>query len=88
MKKSVKRWVFILNTLRALSYVDMDGEYLEVENNKLLIARNGRNVDVIDTETGEVLIIYSKDGSPEYLTDWAKEPVQWNAYDYPMYEDE
>lgn len=86
MKNSVRRWVFILNTLRALPYVDMDGECLEVENKKLLVSYNDTDVNIIDTETGEILITYSEDGSPDYLTDWAKESVQWDAYDYPMYE--
>ena len=87
MKNSVRRWVFILNTLRALPYVDMDGEHLEVENKKLLVSYNDTDVNIIDTETGEILITYSEDGSPEYLTDWAEESVQWDAYDYPMYEE-
>lgn len=86
MKNSVKRWVYIINVLRAIPYTDYDDLTMEVEITRLTFHTNNDNsLDVIDALTGEVHITFDEDGSPIYLSDWAQAPVQWEQYDYPMY---
>lgn len=87
MKHSVRRWVYILNVILAIPYVDYNDLTMEVETNRLRFSLNDDGtLDVLDDSTAEVLITFSEDCSPTYLSDWAKESVQWELYDYPMYE--
>lgn len=87
MKNSVRRWVYIINVLRAIPYTDYNELTMEVEVNRLTFHTNDDNsLDVIDALTGEIYITFDEDGSPIYLSDWAHAPVQWGQYDYPMYE--
>lgn len=82
----VRRWVFTINTLRTLAYIDINNLNLEVDWRHLLVCSNGNCVDVLDAKTGEVLMTFSEDGEPTYLSLWAAEPMQWNEDDHPMYE--
>jgi hypothetical protein len=87
MKNSVKRWIYIINVLRAIPYTDYDDLTMEVEVTRLTFHSNDDNsLDVIDAFTGEIHVTFDEDGSPIYLSDWAQGPVQWSPYDYPMYE--
>lgn len=87
MKHSVRRWVYILNVIRAIPYVNYNDLTMEVETNRLRFCPNDDGtLDVLNDSTDEVLIMFSEDGSPTYLSDWAQASVQWEQYDYPMYE--
>ena len=85
MKQSVKRWVYVINVLRAIPYDNLKNKHLEIEGLKLNVRRysDGRAVVAHDKD---VLIVFGEDGYPDYLSDWAKAPVQWEPYDFPMYE--
>lgn len=86
--RSVRRWVFIINTIRTLSYVNIDDMNLEVDWRRLRLHCNptDNSLDIIDHDTGEVLMIFSEDGQPDYLTEWANSPMEWDRYDFPMCE--
>ena len=86
MKNSVRRWVYIINVLRAIPYTDYDELTMEVEVTPLAFHTNDNSLDVFDALTDEKLITFNEDGLPIYLSDWAQAPVQWDRYDYPMYE--
>ena len=90
---AVRRWVYILNVLRAIPEIDTNDEHVEVNGVRLHIMHDFNDDNdfctyLTDTNTGELYIQYSEDGHPLYLNDWAKEPVQWDEFDYPMYEKE
>lgn len=85
--KSIKRWVYIINVLRAIPYTDYDKLTMEIEVDRLTFeTTDDEKLKVFNAKTDELEIIFSEDGFPEYLSEWADEPMQWEAYDYPMYE--
>ena len=85
--KSIRRWVYIINTIRALPYNNFDDETMEIEVNRLTFeSTDDGKLKVFNAETKELEIIFTEDGHPEYLSEWANEPMNWEPYDYKMYE--
>lgn len=87
MKKSVRRWVYLINVVRALPFTDLHYQVALINDRELKLRNLDVNLEVTDNETNELLVIFSEDGQPIYLSDWMKEPVEWDCYDFPMYEE-
>ena len=85
--KSVRRWIYLINVVRALPFADLRRMIVLINNRELKLhyTPNG-NLKVINNETGKLFAVFSEDGQPDYLDDWMKEPVEWDCYDFPMYE--
>lgn len=84
--KSVRRWVYLINAIRALPFTDLHHQVVLINGTELKLRYLDDNLEVTDNCTNEVFAIFSEDGQPTYLNDWMKAPVEWYEYDYPMYE--
>lgn len=85
--KPIARWTYIINTIRAIPETDPTTTPLLIDDRRLLMRYND-NYDLIvyDPATNEDLVTFDEGGWPTTLSDWAKSPVNWTQYDYPMYE--
>ena len=83
------RWKVLLHAIRIFNehlYKDMiihlDDKELILEN-----ADEECDLDVVDARTGEIIVTYGEDGTPEYLSDWANDDMDYVVYNsYPMYD--
>ena len=81
----IRRWVFILNIIRTTPYDDLNRTIVIEDNDIICKVGDDETLNVFD-QHGKLLITFSEDGQPVYLDDWAKEPMNFGPYEYPMYE--
>jgi hypothetical protein len=88
--KYAARWKVILHGVRMFCvHTDMKGRMLLFDDKELICNVSGVKLHVIDNITGELQITYDEDGYPEYLSDWAKEPMNVSVLtDFPLYQPE
>lgn len=85
--KSIARWTYIINIIRAIPETDPTKTPLLINDRRLQMRYNDRyDLIVYDPTTNEDLVTFDEGGCPITLSDWAKAPVIWDQYDYPMYE--
>lgn len=82
------RWKVLLHAIRIfndylhnLMRINFDGKTL------ILICDNDVELYVTDAETGELLIIYGEDGTPEFLNGWSQDDMTYEVNSsFPMYD--
>ena len=90
----VSRWKLLLKMVRIITpSIDItksegfyfDGKTIFFEEREF---HNGNAVNelLVKDENGEILIVYSEDGQPEFISDWAKSSIDIEPYDFPLYE--
>lgn len=85
--KSIARWTYIINTLRAIPETDPTKTTLLIDDRRLQMRYNDHyDLVVYDPITNEDLVTFDECGHPITISDWANAPVNWTRYDYPMYE--
>lgn len=84
--KSIARWTYIINTIRAIPETDLTETALLINDRRLKMRDNDTDLIVYDPITNEDIVTFDESGYPIVLSDWAKAPVIWDQYDYPMYE--
>lgn len=88
--RPLPRWKKLLVVIRTITpYVNFNTVRIEFDGKKLGFRdyKDGSLAIVDEGETGEVMIIFSEDGQPDYLNDWAKEPATVEPYDIALYEE-
>ena len=90
----VSRWKLLLKMVRIITpSIDItksegiyfDGKTIFFEEREF---HNGNAVNelLVKDENGEILIVYSEDGQPEFISDWAHSSIDIEPYDFPLYE--
>lgn len=88
--RPLPRWKKLLVIIRAIiPYTNLNPIKIEFDCKKIGFRyyQDGSLSVIEEEETGEVMITFSEDGTPEYLTDWAKEPAMVEPYDIALYEE-
>ena len=83
------RWKKMLVAIRMLCpYVDFEPIEIEFDDKKLGFRNHQDRLYVVENKGThcEDIIIFSEDGQPDYLSDWAKEPATIEPYDMVLYE--
>lgn len=84
--KSIARWIYIINTVRAIPETDLTKTALLIDNRRLQMEFFDTDLIVYDPITNEAVVCFNEDGHPFCISDWADTPVNWDQFDYPMYE--
>lgn len=82
------RWKVLLHAIRIFN--DHLYNLMRINfDDKTLILTNVHDTElyVVEAETGELLIIYGEDGTPEHLDQWANDGMTYEVgSSYPMYD--
>ena len=87
-KNFVRRWVYTINVIRSMCYELHDSMAIDVNDRKLFCIFDEVHPNILHLvdENRDVVMSFDDDGSPDWLSDWAKEPMTFDVCDYPMYE--
>lgn len=88
--RPLPRWKKLLVAIRMLCpYVDFETITIEFDGKRLGFRNYPDGFYVVEEKETycEDVIIFSEDGQPDYLDDWAKEPATVEPYDIALYEE-
>lgn len=82
------RWKVILHAIRIFNDHLYEGMIIDFDDKTLYLAQvHTDELFVLDAETGEILVIYTEDGTPTDVSDWMADEMRCLVGpDYPMYD--
>ena len=82
------RWKVLLHAIRIFNEHLYNLMRINFDDRPLLLNNvHDTELYVIDADTGEILIIYGEDGTPDYLEQWANDDMDYEvSSSYPMYD--